>query len=163
MAAGQHNPSRRALLGTAVALSFSSFSFGTGPRRARSLLGMSGGEARAAPGPLHPAASRRGPPPRPREDRAWREALDLYLAAEADVEEAEAWPGDDEDEYGERLDSLCDALRRLLRTPAPDLRALAIKIDLAMEHELGTLAGAAACLAAIREDARRLAAAYPGL
>jgi hypothetical protein len=157
MAAGQHNPSRRALLGAAVVLPLMG-----------SALASSFPRKRESPFLFEPA--RRWTPDQVRGDGgseapsavAWREALDAYQAAEAEVEDAEAWPADHEDEYSERLDSLCDALRHLLRTPAPDLRALAIKIDLAIEHELGTLAGAAACLAAIREDTQRLAAAYPG-
>jgi len=143
MAAGQHNPSRRALLGAAVALP---------------LLGVGD----VTPPPASDFDHGRSPA-KAGEELAWARALDFYEAAEEEVREAEAWPADFEDEYGERLDALCDALRRLWRTPAPDLRALALKIDLAFEHELGTLAGATACLAAIRADARRLAAAYPGL
>ncbi len=72
------------------------------------------------------------------------------------MQDAVGWPADYEDEYGERLDARCDSLRRLWRTPAPDLGALALKIDLAIEHELGMLAGAATCLAAIQGDAHRL-------
>ncbi|HKR24691.1 MAG TPA: hypothetical protein VJS15_05495 [Allosphingosinicella sp.] len=112
----------------------------------------------ARPRPLHHAAH--GPPPRSGEE--WARALDAYEAAEAEVEEAEASPADYEDEHGERLDALCGALRQLLRTPAPDLYALALKVELTIAHGLGPSTGGAACLAAIRGDARRLAAAYPG-
>ena len=126
---------------------------------AQPLLGMSGeGEAAS---PLHHPPPADGPPPRPGEE--WARALDVYEAAEAEVEDAAGWPADFEDEYAERLDALCDALRQLLHTPAPDLGALALKIELATEHELGMLAGGAVCLAAIQRDAQRLAAAYPGL
>ncbi len=144
MAAGQHNPSRRALLGAAVALPL-----------------VSGMADSPAPRPLHHAAH--GPPPRSGEDLAWARALEAYEAAEAEVQDAVGWPAEYEEEYGERLDARCEALRRLWRTPAPDLGALALKIDLAIEHELGMLAGGATCLAAIQGDAQRLAAAYPGL
>ena len=137
---------RRALLGAAVALP---------------LLGVGDCAAppEASPRPLPHAAH--GPPPRSGEE--WGLALDAYEAAQAEVEEAEASPAEFEGDYGERLGALCDALRQLLRTPAPDRSALALKIDLAIEHGLGTFAGWGACLAAIRGDARRLAAAYPGL
>ncbi|HEV2746951.1 MAG TPA: hypothetical protein VGW34_06595 [Allosphingosinicella sp.] len=41
------------------------------------------------------------------------------------------------------LDSARDAaLKRLLRTPAPDLPALALKIELAVDEEVATLAAA---------------------
>jgi len=180
MAAAQHNPSRRALLGAAVALPLasasSSFSFETGLRRAQPLLRMSGrgagaqpllgmsGEGEASLEEAPPPRSTRSPSPaKAGEELAWASAVEAYEAAEAEVEDAVGWPGEYEAEYGERLDALCDSLRRLWRTPAPDLGALALKIDLAIEHELGTLAGGATCLAAIQSDAQRLAAAYPGL
>lgn len=49
------------------------------------------------------------------------------------------------------------ALRRLLKTPAPDPLALAFKIDLVFDEDVPSLRGAALCLAAIRADAHRLA------
>jgi hypothetical protein len=49
-----------------------------------------------------------------------------------------------------------DALRRLLRLPAPDLAALALKIELAVDNEAWELTGAETCLAALKADARRL-------
>jgi hypothetical protein len=45
----------------------------------------------------------------------------------------------------------------LLRTPAPDVQALAMKIQLAVNHEAGSLTGGESCLAALKADARRLA------
>jgi hypothetical protein len=48
------------------------------------------------------------------------------------------------------------ALRRLLRSPAPDLRALALKIELVIDNQAWELRGAEPCLAALRQDARRL-------
>jgi hypothetical protein len=47
-------------------------------------------------------------------------------------------------------------LRRLLKAPAPDVAALAAKLDLVVEHEVGTLDGGEACVEAIRRDAHRL-------
>ena len=49
------------------------------------------------------------------------------------------------------------ALKRLLRTPAPDLPALALKIELAVDEEVATLAGGERCLAVLKADGRRLA------
>ena len=169
MAAGQLNRTRgavlgaakprRALLGVAVALPLLGVGDCASPPAEASPLHQP--SPSAAVSPLHHAAH--GSPPPVGEDLEWALALDAYEAAEADVEEAEGSPAEFGDEHGERLGALCGALRRLLRTPAPDRSALTLKIDLAIEHGLGTFAGWGACLATIREDARRLAAAYPGL
>jgi hypothetical protein len=56
------------------------------------------------------------------------------------------------------LDSVREAaLKRLLRTSAPDLPALALKIELAVDEEVATLAGGERCLAALKADGWRLA------
>jgi hypothetical protein len=47
-------------------------------------------------------------------------------------------------------------LRRLLRAPAPDLPALALKIALAVDDEIAFYTGGEACLAAVKADALRL-------
>jgi hypothetical protein len=54
-------------------------------------------------------------------------------------------------------------LRHLVRTPAPDLPAFAGKLDLAIDQDVASLTGGAACMAALKRDARRLcrAAAAP--
>jgi hypothetical protein len=62
-----------------------------------------------------------------------------------------------EEGYGARLGSTYTALRRLMRVRAPDVAALAVKIELAVDHEVGTLTGREACLATLKRDARRLA------
>lgn len=62
-----------------------------------------------------------------------------------------------DDRFGDHLGAFYAALRRLLRTPAPHFEALAVKIALAVDHEVGTLTGGEACLAALKADARRLA------
>lgn len=49
------------------------------------------------------------------------------------------------------------ALCRLLRTPAPDVAALADKLALTVEHLVWEFTSGAACLAALKRDARRLA------
>jgi hypothetical protein len=61
--------------------------------------------------------------------------------------------------YEVRAEALYGALRGLLGVPAPDVKALAVKIGLVVEHEVGTLDGGEACMVALREDAVRLAAA----
>ena len=61
-----------------------------------------------------------------------------------------------EEVYGDRLSDFYDAVRRLLRTPAPDVAALAVKICLVVDHEVATLQGAPACMAAVKADAIRL-------
>lgn len=128
---------------------------------------MSGeGDEGEAVSPLHHPPEADGPGRRAADQGRgddWARAVEAYEAAEAEVQDAVGWPAEFEEEYGERLDARCEALRELWRTPAPDLDALALKIDLAIEHELGMLAGGATCLAAIQGDAQRLAAAYPGL
>jgi hypothetical protein len=48
------------------------------------------------------------------------------------------------------------ALLRLMKVRAPDLRALALKIELAIDHEVGSLTVGEICLAALKRDVRRL-------
>jgi hypothetical protein len=86
-----------------------------------------------------------------------------FEAAEAAARELEGRTGSShaeqfaiEEAYGERLDAMYDALRRLLRVPAPDVRALGRKVVLAVDHEVATLWRGEACLAAVRRDAVRL-------
>lgn len=62
-----------------------------------------------------------------------------------------------DDAFGDRLGAFYAALRRLLRTPAPDFEALTLKIELAVDHDVGTLTGGERCLAVLKADARRLA------
>ncbi|MEA2999697.1 MAG: hypothetical protein QOK17_1530 [Sphingomonadales bacterium] len=45
---------------------------------------------------------------------------------------------------------------RLLRLPAPDLAALALKLDLAVADQAWELTGCETCLAGLQADARRL-------
>ena len=144
MAAGQHNPSRRALLGAAVGFPL--------------LPGVA-----EAQGPLHHASH--GPPPRTGEE--WVRALATYRTAEAGVRGFErATAGSSFEEaarleghYGDLGDAMYSALRRLLRAPAPGVGALAVKIGLVVEHEVGTLEGGEACFAALQADALRLGSA----
>ena len=100
----------------------------------------------------------------------WTRTLAAYRRAEARVaafKAAEAllppeqreWPAVKplEDRFGD-LDSLrLAALRRLFRIPAPDLAALSLKLDLALADQAWELEGCEGCLAAMAEDARRMA------
>ena len=45
----------------------------------------------------------------------------------------------------------------ILKAAAPDLPALSLKIDLAVDHEIAELTGGDRCLASLKADARRLA------
>jgi hypothetical protein len=83
-------------------------------------------------------------------------ALTSLEKAEAAMMAAEGGP--DDDLYDRALGHFYAALRRLLRTPAPHLGALATKIELAVDHEAATLADGEPCMAALKQDARRLAA-----
>jgi hypothetical protein len=62
--------------------------------------------------------------------------------------------------FSDRVVAFNRALRRLLRTPAPDLPALAHKIALTVDEDVATLEGCEPCLAALKADARRLAQLY---
>ena len=70
---------------------------------------------------------------------------------------ADAAHGDDDDLYDRLLGRFNNALRALIRTPAPDLPAFADKLELAIDQDVATLTGGEACMAALKRDARRLA------
>ncbi len=90
----------------------------------------------------------------------WQRALSRFRAVEA-VERATAGGTAEEEEalqevYDDRLGEHSAALVRLMKVRAPDLAALAVKIELAIDEEVGSLAGGEACLAAVKRDVRRL-------
>jgi hypothetical protein len=58
------------------------------------------------------------------------------------------------DRLGARRDA---ALKALLRTPAPNLAALAFKLDMLIAEQAWEITGGELCLAAIRRDAHRFA------
>jgi hypothetical protein len=128
MAAAQHKLSRRALLGAACA--------GT------ALVGRSGGAV---------SGLRSINPP----ERLWPRALAMYARAEAALEFVTHT--EDDDVYDYHLGRFNSALRRLLRTPAPNLTAFAAKLDLLVDHEAWELTGGDLCIAALRRDAHRFA------
>ncbi len=84
----------------------------------------------------------------------WIRGVRRFRQAEAVLKAAAHEP--DEERYGDLVVAFNRALRKLLRTPAPDLPALALKIDLTIDHEVAELTGGDACLAALRRDARGL-------
>jgi hypothetical protein len=94
----------------------------------------------------------------------WQRALDRLEAAEAEVravERATAGGSAEEEEaleavYMDRLGDHTVALLRLMKVRAPDLPALALKIEFAIDQEVGTLTGGELCLAALKRDVRRL-------
>jgi hypothetical protein len=94
----------------------------------------------------------------------WERALAGLEAAEAEmraVERATAGGTAEEEEaleavYLARVGDFTAALRRVMRVRAPDLRALALKIELAIDQEVGTISGGELCLAAVKRDVRRL-------
>jgi hypothetical protein len=80
------------------------------------------------------------------------EAEEALLPAERRALAGEAL----EERFG-RLDSLrLVAVRRLLRLPAADLPALALKLDIAVAEQAWENSGAEGCLAVIAADARRI-------
>lgn len=63
-----------------------------------------------------------------------------------------------DDRFGDYLVAACDALRRLVRTPAPDQEALGVKIALVVDERVAELAGGERCMKVLKADARRLCA-----
>ena len=139
MAAAQHKLSRRALLGAAFAVPCAA-SLVEGPVPSSSF-----------PRKRESSFS----PSEPHGDARWKRALARFRRAETALKAAEGQP---DDLYGDRLCAFNAALRRLARMPAPDLPALAAKIALIVDHEVATLTGGEACMAAVKRDALRLAA-----
>ncbi len=56
----------------------------------------------------------------------------------------------------DRLGEHSAALLRLMKVRSPDLAALAVKIELAIDQEVGSLTGGEVCLAILKRDVRRL-------
>lgn len=115
--------------------------------------------AAAWPLPLAAPLRRQGPSPSSLDEQSrtvtkWNNALARFRRAEAVLAAAAHEP--DEDRYNDLVGGFNNALRRLLRTPAPDFAALSTKIHLAVDHEVAELTGGEACLAALKRDASRL-------
>jgi hypothetical protein len=143
MAGGQHKLSRRALLGALCA----------SPLVRRS--GLDPESTCSSPGP----EGRRWIPDQVRDDEEgaaalWDRALVRLQAAQAVLNGAKSEP--DQDVYDRLLDAQSEALRDLLALPAPDLPALAAKLDVIVPEQAWELSGCEDCLDILREDARRL-------
>jgi hypothetical protein len=85
----------------------------------------------------------------------WERAVARFRAADAAI--GAAWHSEDEalyDRLGERHDA---AIKRLLRTPAPHLEALAAKLELLFAEQAWEMNGGELCLSAILGDAQRFA------
>jgi hypothetical protein len=100
----------------------------------------------------------------------WTRALERFRRAEAALDECRArhkalpaaqraFPHSQalDDEFGRVDDVRIAALLRLLRRRAPDLAALADKIELIVADHAWELTGAERCLNRLRDDAKRLA------
>jgi hypothetical protein len=97
-------------------------------------------------------------------EEKWQQALAHLQAVEVEVravEQATAGGTAEEEEvlepvYMALLGDHTAALLRLMKVRAPDLAALALKIELAIDEEVGTLTGGEVCLAALKRDVGRL-------
>ena len=145
MVDGQHKLSRRALLGAVCA---------------SPLLPSS----RRKPGPQGDplGALPSGIPDQVRDDEdsfvvtIWDRALARFHEARTILDTARSEP--DQDRYDALLDAHTDALSTLLALPAPDLAAIAAKLEIIVPHLAWELTGAEDCLEILRQDAHRLAA-----
>ena len=152
MADGQHKLSRRALLGAVCASSLvrhpelvsGSSSSPPGCMTNWTLKRVQGdGDGQDANGEASAVA-------------LWDRALARFQKAQAILDAAVHEP--DEDVYDATLDSHSEALCALLALPAPDLPALAAKLDAIVAHLAWEQTGAEDCLERVRRDAHRLAA-----
>ena len=146
MAVGQHKLSRRALLGAVCAVplvrhpGLDPGSMNTAFVEPATAVCMDSGFRRNDEG-----------------GAVWDRAFVTLRKAEAALDAAAHCPDEDRyDRLGVRHDR---ALGRLLRTPAPDLAALAAKLELALDERTGEFFGEPAAMKAIKRDARRLARA----
>jgi hypothetical protein len=159
MAAADHNPTRRALLGAAVGLPLS---LGTGAAEARGPLHQ------PPPGHAEVRTAAGSPPgslgiPRPGEEQ-WAGALVAFRAAQAEVRRIEAATAgrsaEEEEAWLPAHDFACaamdDALAALLAAPAPNLPALAAKLELLLAHAVEPGAVEDEYAEAVLADSRRL-------
>jgi hypothetical protein len=147
MVAGQHKLSRRALLAGACALPLTRHS-GLDPE---STFLAAVEKERWIPDQVRDDGEGR-------DNGKWAKALARYAQAQAALD-ALAHTEDD-DLYGRALGRHSAALARLLRAPAPDLGAVAGKLDLITRHHVSELAFGGASMAALRRDVLRLAAQF---
>jgi hypothetical protein len=86
----------------------------------------------------------------------WDQALARFHHVQAVLDSAKSEP--DEDAYDALLDAHSEALTTLLALPAPDLAAIAAKLDVIVPQLAWELNGSEDCLERLRQDAHRLAA-----
>ena len=166
--------SRRALLGaafagpvlTAVERPVLSRHPGQGSHQSTTLMGsrdpgstvssssLSSSPAAAAEGRWMPDQVRHDDAGRGQGKARWSRALACFRRAEAALAAAGGTPNED---LYDRLGARCHrALTRLLHTPAPDVAALALKLDLVLYEAAGEFLGEPAAMRALKQDARRL-------
>ena len=182
MAAGRHNLTRRALLGAAAGVPLAAaagaaaeaalgsgrnpnpFGPGPDPGLSKPCPSLVPDEGKAA---LRQAQGERAleavsPTPWTRALAGFRRAeakLAAFRAYEASLPAAaRAFPACEplEERSGELESARLSRLRTLLRAPAPDLPALALKVALAVDDEIAFFSGGELCLAAVKADAQRL-------
>jgi hypothetical protein len=90
-----------------------------------------------------------------RRNDEWGTALAGFHQAQEILDSAKSEP--DQDIYDALLDSHSDAIRTLLALPAPDLPALAAKLEIIVPEQAWELTGSEDCLEILRQDAHRLA------
>ena len=130
--------------------------------------------ASALPGAVvaPPALLARGRDPGGGPRRPWARALAAFRRAEARLAARRAYEARlpallRAFPFSEQLDEVfndlecarLEALRRLLRVPAPDLRALSLKVDLTVDEEVASLDRRRALPGVLKADARRFARA----
>ena len=109
---------------------------------------------------LFPTAEKgRWIPDQVRDDGKWDSALARYAQAETGL--TAVAHTEDDSLYDRALGRHSAALARLLRTPAPDLAAVARKLDLVIRHSVFEFSFGESCLASLRQDVRRFAALAP--
>ncbi len=156
----RHNLTRRALLGAGVGACATGDMYSLHVPISQAGAGAAGGGHVQVHVPSRFAALH----------RRWHRALAAYRRAEARLEALRrhidglppaqrAFPACEpvEDRYDDLESARLARLRRLLAAPAPDLAALALKIELAIDDQAWELSSAQTSLAALKSDARRLA------
>ena len=89
-------------------------------------------------------------------DEKWQRALARYTRAEAEIEALKH--SEDEDLYDRAVDRQITTLGRLLKAPAPDLAAAALKLDLIVRHVAWELRYSDAAFSVLLADLQRFAA-----
>jgi hypothetical protein len=151
MAPMRHNLTRRALLGVGVGVCAGDGRWVTVP---------SASAVPAAPCPPRDGSGRRATVPWTRAVIAYRLADARLAAFRRQIDslplESRAFPASEpfEDRFDDLECARLAALGRLLRLPAPDLAALALKIVLTVDDQAWELTGAESFLATLKADAR---------